>query len=81
MQADILQLPVRRPAFQETTSLGAAFAAGLAIGLYSPDQVFTEDNAGGSRVFEPKLEKQAADKKYASWKIAVEKSFGSAGLA
>jgi glycerol kinase len=81
MQADIVQLPVRRPAFQETTSLGAALAAGLAVGMYSPDQVFREDTAEGSTVFVPKLEKQAADMKYASWKTAVQKSFGLADLA
>jgi glycerol kinase len=39
MQADLLQVPVKRPHFQETTALGAALAAGLGIGFWSEELV------------------------------------------
>ncbi|GFR41737.1 hypothetical protein Agub_g2490 [Astrephomene gubernaculifera] len=40
LQADLLQVPVLRPAFRETTSLGAALAAGLAVGFWSEEEIF-----------------------------------------
>lgn len=40
IQADLLGSPVLRPAHQETTSLGAALAAGLAVGFYTMDDIF-----------------------------------------
>lgn len=42
MQADILQVPVRRPAHLETTSLGAALAAGIGVGMLTAEQAFTD---------------------------------------
>ena len=39
MQADLLQVPVKRPHFQETTALGAALAAGLGVGFWSEELV------------------------------------------
>ena len=49
MQADILQVPVRRPAHLETTSLGAALAAGIGVGFWSEAEAFTDlkHNTGG----------------------------------
>lgn len=49
MQADILQVPVRRPAHLETTSLGAALAAGIGVGFWSEAEAFTDlkRNTGG----------------------------------
>lgn len=51
MQADILQVPVRRPAHLETTSLGAALAAGIGVGFWSEAEAFTDlkHNTGGWR--------------------------------
>lgn len=42
MQADILQVPVRRPAHLETTSLGAALAAGIGVGFWTEEEAFTD---------------------------------------
>ena len=51
MQADILQVPVRRPAHLETTSLGAALAAGIGVGFWTAEEAFTDlkHNTGGDR--------------------------------
>lgn len=80
LQADIAQVSVERPAFQETTSLGAAFAAGLAVGFYSQEDIFGGSLPGASR-FDPKQSPEWAQKRHESWTIAVEKSFGLADLA
>jgi glycerol kinase len=52
MQADVLQVPVRRPAHLETTSLGAALAAGIGVGFWSVEEAFTDlkHNAGWASV-------------------------------
>ena len=42
MQADILQVPVRRPAHLETTSLGAALAAGIGVGFWTAEEAFAD---------------------------------------
>ena len=49
MQADILQVPVRRPAHLETTSLGAALAAGIGAGVWTAEEAFVDlkHNTGG----------------------------------
>lgn len=82
VQADIAQLDVVRPVFQETTSLGAAYAAGLSVGFYTEEQLL-----GGLGeiheevdVFKPQKTQQWADRKYQSWKKAVQLSFGLADL-
>jgi glycerol kinase len=80
VQADLAQLPVERPHFQETTSLGAALAAGLAIGMFTHDQIFKrpEDDF---QTFQPRLPANAIAGKYKSWSKAVERSFDLADLA
>ncbi len=68
--ADILGVPVGRPACLETTALGAAYLAGLAAGLYSNPDTF----AGawlGERQFEPKMPADERDRKYRGWRDAV----------
>jgi glycerol kinase len=80
LQADIAQLPVQRPAFQETTSLGAALAAGLAAGVYTYDDMFDKGTGERVDVFQPKLSSAQAQVKCASWRVAVEKSFGQSDL-
>ena len=79
-QADLAQVPVQRPSFQETTSLGAALAAGLAAGVYDHDHLFGTDSEAPMDVFEPKMDSAQAQAKHTSWRIAVEKSFGLAEL-
>jgi glycerol kinase len=73
MQADILQVPVRRPAHMETTSLGAALAAGIAVGFWTVEEAFAGKKDGGT-LFEPKIVAEKADKRHGRWKKAVERS-------
>lgn len=82
MQADIAQLEVVRPAFQETTSLGAAYAAGLSVGLYNEEQLLGDSGRMHEEVvvFKPQQTQEWADRKYTSWKKAVQLSFGLADL-
>jgi glycerol kinase len=73
-QADVLGVPVVRPAVTETTALGAAFAAGLAVGFWSDQQElrerWTED-----RRWEPQMGAEEREREYAQWKKAVTRSF------
>ncbi|MGJ0394414.1 MAG: glycerol kinase GlpK [Methylocystis sp.] len=77
-QADILDAPVVRPRYLETTSLGAAYAAGLAVGFFKS----VEDIAAhwrASRRFEPAMAAPERARLVASWEKAVERSLGWAG--
>ena len=69
--ADIIGAPVDRPAFAETTALGAAYLAGLQRGLCPEPADFAKSWAL-SRRFEPAMAKGEADAKYARWRRAVE---------
>eukprot|EP00195_Chlamydomonas_chlamydogama_P007939 CAMPEP_0202896430 /NCGR_PEP_ID=MMETSP1392-20130828/5443_1 /ASSEMBLY_ACC=CAM_ASM_000868 /TAXON_ID=225041 /ORGANISM="Chlamydomonas chlamydogama, Strain SAG 11-48b" /LENGTH=510 /DNA_ID=CAMNT_0049581793 /DNA_START=69 /DNA_END=1601 /DNA_ORIENTATION=- len=79
MQADILQVPVVRPHFQETTSLGAAFAAGLAVHMYTHEQIFTS-HAYNRTEFKPQEPVEQTEKRYALWHKAVARSMDLADL-
>ncbi|OCR22652.1 glycerol kinase [Pseudomonas syringae] len=69
-QADILGTHVERPQMRETTALGAAFLAGLAIGFWSSlDEL--RDKAVIEREFEPQCEPEKREKLYAGWQKAV----------
>ncbi len=72
-QADVLGTPCVRPTVLETTALGSAFLAGLAVGLWSsPDEVsaaWAQD-----RTFEPKLDSGDLDATLARWAAAVERA-------
>lgn len=72
-QADILGVPVQRPKVAETTALGAAYLAGLAVGFWSSLQELTEHWAI-DRTFEPNMSSYQREKLYAGWKRAVERS-------
>ncbi len=74
-QADILGTPVQRPVVQETTALGAAYLAGLAVG-YWKDQSEITNNWALDRQFEPALSAHASDQLYGTWQRAVERSRG-----
>ncbi|MNI26495.1 Glycerol kinase [compost metagenome] len=69
-QSDILGLPVERPVINETTALGAAYLAGLAIG-YWKDQDEICQKWSVERVFEPKMDEERKNKLYDGWKKAV----------
>ncbi len=73
-QADMIQAPVNRPSCVETTAMGAAYLAGLAVGYWkSQDEVL--ENWSINRVFEPQLDLEARDKKIKGWKKAVKYAF------
>ncbi len=73
LQADVLGVPVVRPVVHETTALGAAYAAGLATGLWSNlDEL--RANWGVDQVFEPQWSEDQREQAYAGWKKAVERS-------
>ncbi len=69
-QADILGVPVIRPTVTETTALGAAYAAGLAVGFWSDTEALRE-NWGVDRTFEPAMHAAMRERLYDGWKRAV----------
>ncbi len=73
-QADILDRPVVRPAVQETTSLGAAYAAGLAVGFYK-DTDELRAHWQVDRTWQPAMKSAARDEMYRMWKKAVTRTF------
>ena len=73
-QADVLGVPVIRPTVAETTSLGAAYAAGLAVGFWSEVEDLRA-NWGKDKQWEPKMDKAEVDKEYGFWKKAVTRTF------
>jgi glycerol kinase len=73
IQADVLGVPVSRPVVAETTALGAAYAAGLAVGFWSgTDELRTNWNE--SRRWEPTWSLEQREEGYARWKKAVERT-------
>jgi glycerol kinase len=72
-QADIMQLPVVRPRITETTALGAAYLAGLAVGVWTQrDQIASHWQV--ERRFEPNMAASQAAALRARWQQAVERS-------
>ena len=71
-QADILEVKVERPKVIETTALGAAYLAGLAVGFYKKDKL--ADNEHISACFEPKMKQEKREKLLKGWKKAVERT-------
>ena len=75
LQADLLGLPVVRASIPETTALGAAYAAGLAQGVWdSLDAAGQRSTAG--RTFEPAMPAEEREARYAGWRRAVERARG-----
>ena len=73
-QADILGVPVIRPVVAETTALGAAYAAGLAVGFWSDLDELRANWQEGSR-WEPKMDDAERDRQMRLWKKAVTRTF------
>ena len=73
-QSDILNVPVIRPKVSETTALGAAYAAGLAVGFWNGldelRQNWTED-----KIWHPSMTPEVREKYYRQWKKAVDRTF------
>lgn len=74
-QSDILSTRVRRPVVQETTALGAAYLAGLAVG-YWKDMNDLRQNWGLDREFTPHMDSRIRDGLYGEWRRAIERSRG-----
>jgi glycerol kinase len=73
-QADVLDVPVIRPTVAETTSLGAAYAAGLAVGFWSEVEDLRA-NWGKDKEWQPQMDPAEREKEYAYWKKAVTRTF------
>jgi glycerol kinase len=73
-QADILGVPVIRPTVAETTSLGAAYAAGLAVGFWNKVEDLRA-NWGKDKEWDPKMDAETREKLYKGWKKAVTRTF------
>ena len=78
IQADVLGVPVVRPKSVETTALGAAYLAGLAVGVW-PDQEAVRAHWREDRRFEPRIGMDERDARYGEWRRAVERAKGWAG--
>jgi glycerol kinase len=75
LQSDILGVPVSRPVVAETTALGAAYAAGLAVGFWaSPDDL--RQNWLEGRRWEPEWDDEQRAAGYAGWRKAVDRTLG-----
>ena len=73
-QSDILDVPVIRPEVSETTALGAAYAAGLAVGFWS-DLEELRQNWAEDKTWHPAMASNVREKYYLEWKKAVDRTF------
>lgn len=73
-QSDILNVPVIRPRVSETTALGAAYAAGLAVGFWSGTEELRQ-NWAVEKTWTPGMSSDEREKQYRGWKKAVERTF------
>jgi glycerol kinase len=73
-QSDVLGVPVVRPTVAETTALGAAYAAGLAVGFWNRVDDLRA-NWGKDKEWTPTMPKKQSEKLYAGWKKAVTRTF------
>jgi len=71
-QSDILETKVERPKVIETTALGAAYLAGMAVGFYKKEEL--ADNEHINACFEPKMKGERREKLLKGWKKAVERT-------
>jgi glycerol kinase len=78
LQADLVGADVVRPDVDETTALGAAYAAGLAVGYWESVEELRDHWTVESR-FMPELDRAAADASYSDWTDAVDRTLGWAG--
>jgi glycerol kinase len=66
-QANIIGIPVDRPAMRETTALGAAIAAGFAVDVWKEFDELKEINQKDRMVFEPDVSKEESAKMFKKW--------------
>ena len=73
-QSDMLGVPVIRPQVSETTALGAAYAAGLAVGFWSgPEEL--RKNWAVDKTWQPDMDPNVRETYYRQWKKAVDRTF------
>jgi glycerol kinase len=75
MQADLLGVPVVRPQLSETTALGAAYLAGLAVGYFDSVEAISRQWRVDAR-FEPEMPQSEVERKRRQWNRALERSKG-----
>ena len=75
-QADLVGIPIIRPKMRETTALGAAIAAGFAVGVWKDFNELKEVNTAGQTTFEPKMDEANSKKMFKRWERAVQMSKG-----
>ena len=75
MQADISDAPVNRPVCVETTAMGAAYLAGLAVGYWSSKEDVIK-NWAIDRTFNPEITAEEREAKVKGWNKAVKYSYG-----
>ena len=73
-QADQVGVPVVRPVVAETTALGAAYAAGIAVGFWNGEQDVI-DNWAEDKRWEPSMDEGERERLYRQWKKAVTRTF------
>lgn len=71
-QADIISIPVNRPVMRESTALGAAIAAGFAVGIWKEFDELMEMNKEDRTIFEPKIDKAKSARMFKKWTQAVD---------
>lgn len=74
-QADIIDAPVQRPQCVETTAMGAAYLAGLAVGYWKSKEDVLK-NWAIDRTFNPEIAKEEREKKIKGWNKAVKYAYG-----
>lgn len=75
-QADIIGIPVDRPVMRETTALGAAIAAGFAVGIWKEFEELKEINREDRTIFTPQIDSKKSARMFKKWSQAVEMSKG-----
>jgi glycerol kinase len=73
-QADILGTEVHRPKVIESTAMGAAFLAGIQVGIWTQEDI--DQSRPMNRIFKPTFEKEKRDLLYKTWQKAVERTKG-----
>jgi glycerol kinase len=73
-QSDILNVPVIRPEVAETTALGAAYAAGMAVGFWAGAEELRK-NWAVDKTWQPAMDAGVREKYYREWKKAVDRTF------
>ncbi|RSL40254.1 hypothetical protein CEP53_013490 [Fusarium sp. AF-6] len=75
-QSDLIGIPVNRPAMRETTALGAAIAAGFAVGIWKDFSDLKDVNTQGRTIFEPQITNEEAEARFGTWEKAVQMAKG-----